>query len=58
MNDALGKDGAENVRAVHVPFGDKAPFMHARGDGKVGQQPVEQSLMQAKAIKQDQGQTQ
>ncbi|WP_208800351.1 hypothetical protein [Xanthomonas cucurbitae] len=29
VNDALGKDRAENVRAVHVPFGDKTLFMHA-----------------------------
>ncbi len=55
VTGALGKDGAENVLAVYAPFGDKAPFFHARVDGReAAQQPAEQSLQQAETIKQDQ----
>ncbi|WOS39138.1 XVIPCD domain-containing protein [Xanthomonas rydalmerensis] len=55
VTGALGKDGAENVLAVYAPFGDKAPFFHARVDGReAAQQPAEQNLQQAEVIKQDQ----
>ncbi|XQA60699.1 XVIPCD domain-containing protein [Xanthomonas sacchari] len=59
VTGALGKDGAENVLAVYAPFGDKAPFFHARVDGReAAQQPAEQNLQQAEAIKQGQMQQQ
>jgi len=55
VTGALGKDGAENVLAVYAPFGDKLPIFHARVDGReAAQQPAEQNLQQAEAIKQDQ----
>jgi hypothetical protein len=38
---------------LYAPFGDRAPFFHARVDGReAAQQPAEQNLQQAEVIKQ------
>ncbi|NIJ69021.1 XVIPCD domain-containing protein [Xanthomonas sp. 60] len=55
VTGGLGKDGAENVFAVYAPFGEKGPFFHALVDGReASQQPAQQNMQQAEAIRQDQ----
>lgn len=55
VTGALGGDGAQNVFAVHAPFGGAGPHFHARVDGRLAaQEPAQLSLEQAEGIRQAQ----
>lgn len=55
----IARDGAENVFAVHAPFGDKEPTFHTHVDGRrASEQPAQQTPEQADVIRQDRPQVQ
>lgn len=55
----LGRDGAQNVFAVHSPFGDREQRFHVQVDGRIASlQPAQANLAQAETLTQQRAQEQ